>query len=360
MLPGPGRRPVAVEHLGLVLVPGGRRPVRVDDQGPAPAVDRDLVVEPAQKHAVLDRSSCRRWPCAWCGAPGTPRRAGRTARPTGSAYRAASPRCGSRPGRSRRTRCPAAGSARPAARRAAGGAGSDASPPGPDSRSTALPITACSSAAQAASRAPSRRPSSSTHSRTRSSSASTLTSPVTIGAIAASQAMPSAASPSSQAPSFAPVSDAAARCAAHRGPDLRGPLLLQRRAAVQQEQVRQGDVRPDLHRLPGPLRQQVGRDQAAHRLGQRVVVPLLLGPVIVRSRPGRTARPAPCATTAAHSGVRSPVITPAPWNVVSSRTPTVGEPALRVLIGQVGRGPARTSPRTARTGPPAPARPPRP
>jgi SAM-dependent methyltransferase len=91
----------------------------------------------------------------------------------------------------------------------------EASPPGPDSRSTALPITACSSAAQAASRAPSRRPSSSTHSRTRSSKASTFTSPVTTGAIAASHAMPSAAAPSSQAPSPAPVSDAFARCPAH-------------------------------------------------------------------------------------------------------------------------------------------------
>ena len=92
----------------------------------------------------------------------------------------------------------------------------DASPPGPDSRSTALPMTACSSAAQAASRAQSRRASSSTHSRTRSSRASTLRSPVTMGAMAASQAIASAASPSSQAPSFTPVSEACARCAAHR------------------------------------------------------------------------------------------------------------------------------------------------
>src|SRR6185437_14702917 len=54
MLPGPDRGSVAVEHLGLVLVPGRGRPVRVDDQGPAPAVDRDLVMEPAQKYAVAD------------------------------------------------------------------------------------------------------------------------------------------------------------------------------------------------------------------------------------------------------------------------------------------------------------------
>src|SRR5689334_9045308 len=54
MLPGPDRGSVAVQHLGLVLVPGRGRPVRVDDQGPAPPVDRDLVMEPAQKYAVLD------------------------------------------------------------------------------------------------------------------------------------------------------------------------------------------------------------------------------------------------------------------------------------------------------------------
>jgi len=43
-LPGPGGRAVAVEFLGLVLVPGGRRPVGVQDQGPALLVDDNLVV----------------------------------------------------------------------------------------------------------------------------------------------------------------------------------------------------------------------------------------------------------------------------------------------------------------------------
>src|SRR6185312_15963498 len=54
-LPGAGGWAVAVEHLGLVLVPRGGGPVRVDDQGPAPPVNHDLVVERAQQHAVLDR-----------------------------------------------------------------------------------------------------------------------------------------------------------------------------------------------------------------------------------------------------------------------------------------------------------------
>jgi hypothetical protein len=39
---------VAVQHLRLVLVPGGGGPVRVQDQGPAPSVDDDLMVIPAQ------------------------------------------------------------------------------------------------------------------------------------------------------------------------------------------------------------------------------------------------------------------------------------------------------------------------
>src|SRR5258705_4568210 len=53
-LPGAGGWSVAVQHFGLVLVPRGRRPVRVDDQRPAPAVDDDLVVEGPEQDAVLD------------------------------------------------------------------------------------------------------------------------------------------------------------------------------------------------------------------------------------------------------------------------------------------------------------------
>jgi len=47
-------------------------------------------------------------------------------------------------------------------------------------------------------------------------------------------------------------------------PDLGGPLLLQGGAAVEPEQVGQGDVGPDLDRLPGALGEQIRRDQAAH------------------------------------------------------------------------------------------------
>src|SRR5258705_6805572 len=51
-LPGAGGWSVAVQHLGLVLVPRARRPVRVDDQRPAPPVDDDLVVERTQQDTV--------------------------------------------------------------------------------------------------------------------------------------------------------------------------------------------------------------------------------------------------------------------------------------------------------------------
>src|SRR6185312_469425 len=53
-LPGAGRGAVAVQDFGLVLVPRARRPVRVDDQGPAPPVNHDLMVERAQQDTVLD------------------------------------------------------------------------------------------------------------------------------------------------------------------------------------------------------------------------------------------------------------------------------------------------------------------
>src|SRR5262245_55014961 len=51
-LPGSGRWSVAVQDLGLVLVPGGGGAVRVQDQRPAASVDHDLVVEAAQEDAV--------------------------------------------------------------------------------------------------------------------------------------------------------------------------------------------------------------------------------------------------------------------------------------------------------------------
>ncbi len=51
--PGSGGWAVAGEDLGSVLVPGGGGAVGVEDDGPAPAVDDDLVVEGAEQYAVL-------------------------------------------------------------------------------------------------------------------------------------------------------------------------------------------------------------------------------------------------------------------------------------------------------------------
>ena len=51
-LPGAGGWAVTVEGLGAVGVPGGGGPVGVQDQGPAPPVDHDLVMVGTQKDAV--------------------------------------------------------------------------------------------------------------------------------------------------------------------------------------------------------------------------------------------------------------------------------------------------------------------
>ena len=55
-----------------------------------------------------------------------------------------------------------------------------------------------------------------------------------------------------------------------------------------QQQVRQRDMLPGFHRLPGPLRQQITGHQAAHGFLESIVVPLVPGPVILF--PGRGAQ----------------------------------------------------------------------
>ena len=62
------------------------------------------------------------------------------------------------------------------------------------------------------------------------------------------------------------------------------------------------------------------------------------------------------ATTAAHSGVRSPVITPAPWNVVSSRTPRSANPRAGSSSGRSARARSYISANSAdRSASPSPA-----
>src|ERR1019366_3626676 len=65
------------------------------------------------------------------------------------------------------------------------------------------------------------------------------------------------------------------------GPGPLGPPLLELGIGVQVDQVSQGDMRPDFRGLTGPLGQQPGGDQAAHRFLQGVVVPLLMTASIV-------------------------------------------------------------------------------
>ena len=139
------------------------------------------------------------------------------------------------------------------------------------------------------------------------------------------------------------------------GADLGGPLLLQRRAAVQPEQVRQRDVRPDLDRLPGPLRQQAGRDQPAHRLLQRIVVPLLPGPVILG--PGRGGQRVQHRADD-RGALRGQVPGQHPRAVERGLQPhaAVLERPVRVLIRQVGAGPLVHLGEQRRPGPAGPAR----
>ncbi len=226
-LPGPGRRAVASQDLRLVPVPRRRGAVRVQDQRPAPPVDDDVMVEPAQEHAILDAGFPAASPVLdvvdfTCGG-GLPAATGPLAVLVPEPHRVPDP------GRDVLTEPDVQRQARPTEpgpswRRRR----NDASPPGPDSRSMALPMIAFSRASRPRSvggcgSAPSAPrpgpyPASSTPSRTRSSIAPGLTSPVTTGMMEASQANPCAASPSSHAAPSPPATDAAARAAAHWPP----------------------------------------------------------------------------------------------------------------------------------------------
>ena len=318
LLPGPGGRPVAVQHLGLVLVPRGRRPVRVDDQGPAPpggsrpGGGSGHSSTQSLTDVVPPLALCLVW-CTWHAQAGWWQPQGPLAVPVPQQHRVADPR---RHGLGVPDVQRQAGRRRaPSSRRRR-----TARPPGPDSRSTALPITACSRAARAASRTPSRRcASSSTHSRTRSSRASTLTSPVTMGAIAASPAIAAAASPSSHAPSDAPVSAACARRAASRARTC--PVHWSCRAESPSSSIRSARemCAQALTGCPARSGSRFAACTGAHRLGQRIMVPLALGPVVLGPGGGASAS-STAATAAAHSAVRSPCITPAPPIVVASFT----------------------------------------
>ena len=202
-----------------------------------------------------------------------------------------------------------------------------------------MPITACSIAAQAASRAAVPPPGVELHAQPdQVLRASTLMSPVTIGAMAASHAMASATSPSSHAPSFAPDSDAGGAAGGPPFPDLRGPLVLQGRAGVEQDQVGQRDMRPGFDRLPGPLGQQPTSGQPPHRLLERVVVPLILGPrVLGPGRGGQRVQHPAHHLRALRREV--PVHDSRPAERGGQFQATVIEVPVRVLVGQVPSSP---------------------
>ena len=96
-------------------------------------------------------------------------------------------------------------------------------------------------------------------------------------------------------PGRVPVQPRPAHTAARRGPgpvprppraDPAGPLRLQRRAPLQHHQVRQRDVHPRLDRLAGPLRQQTRGHEPLHRVLKRIMAPLRLAPGVLRARRG--------------------------------------------------------------------------
>ena len=149
----------------------------------------------------------------------------------------------------------------------------------------------------------------------------------------------SAASPSSQAPSFAPVSDGGGAVRGPPGPDLRGPFLLQRRVAVEPEQVGQARCapRPSPAARPAPAACPLA---TRRRIASASASWYRCSWVRSSSAPaGADSASSTLATTAAHSGVRSPVSTPAPWNVVSSRTPRSANPRAGSSSGRSDAGP---------------------
>ena len=276
----------------------------------------------------------------------------------------------------------------------------DASPPGPESRSTALPMiarsrasharavsgvaaagpqpvlpppggalavaaVAAAGAAGAVAPAPGspwlwgwRSRSSWTHSRTRSSSAPGLTSPVTNGAIAASHATASAASPSSQAPPPPPC-EARARCPAHWA---RTRAVHSCSSAELPSSFIRSAREMWTTALTGcPARSGSSPAVTSRRMASCSASWQRCGWLRASSAPaGADRASSTVATIEAHSGVRSPVSTPAPPNVVSTRTDRSPNASPSSWSGVLWGGTGRRSPRPARPGPPHPRRPPPP
>ena len=147
-----------------------------------------------------------------------------------------------------------------------------------------------------------------------------LTSPVTSGAIAASHATRSASCPSSQAPPSLPVSDANARHPAHRSRTR--AVHCSCKAESPSSSSRSASDRCT-HAFTGcPARSGTRSLATSRRMASASASWYRCSFVRSSSFPaGAPSASSTRPTTSAHSGVRSPWITPAPPNVVASFSP---------------------------------------
>ena len=140
-----------------------------------------------------------------------------------------------------------------------------------------------------------------------------------MGAIAASQAMASAASPSSQAPPSPPPAEAAARCAAHWA-------RTRRVHSSSSAELPSSTIRSASEMCAQALTGCPARSGSSPAVTSRCIASCSASwyrCAWLRSSSapaGADSASSTAVTIDAHSGVRSPDSTPAPSNVVSSRT----------------------------------------
>ena len=165
-----------------------------------------------------------------------------------------------------------------------------------------------------------------------------MTSPVTIGAMAASQAIASAASPSSHAPSLAPVSEACARRAAHRARTC--SVHCSCRAESPSSRSRSAREMCAQAFTGCPARSGSSPAAVSRRIASASASWYRWPLVRSSSAPaGAASASSTAATAAAHSGVRSPWMTPAPPMVVASFTSRSANSRPGSWSGQVPAGP---------------------
>ena len=196
-----------------------------------------------------------------------------------------------------------------------------ASPPGPDRRSTALPMTACSSAAQAASRRASPP-------RVQlDAQPDQVLQRVHVDVPGDDRGHRRVARDALRGVPVQPgpaVTAGLGRGGAVRGPRPRGPARSTAPAARSSPSSRSRSAREMCAQtLTGcPARSGSRLAATRRRIASASASWYRCSRVRSSSAPaGADSASSTCATIAAHSGVRSPVRTPAPWNVVSSRTP---------------------------------------